>query len=116
MSQGPLTEENLTLEQEILRAARRSIVKLFADGSFVMPDYSNRLQVPANLVQRVYGLIDYDAVIEALRPKINELVADRIAAALSQELTGDVKKVLSHEPTRLRLRLAVMNELEKARG
>jgi hypothetical protein len=101
-----------TFEQEIVAAARRSIVKMFSDGNLVMPDYENRLKVPANLVQRVYALIDYDEVMACLRPKINELVADRIAAALSQELTGDVKKVLAHEPTRLRLRLAVMNVLE----
>jgi hypothetical protein len=108
------TENRLTFEQEILRAARHSIVKMFNEGSFVMPDYANRMKVPTDLVTRVYGLIDYDTVIQILRPKINEMIADRIAAAMSQELTGDVKKVLSHEPTRLRLRLAVMNELEKA--
>lgn len=101
-----------TFEQELIAAARRSLVKLFTDGSMVTPDYANRLKVPADLVQRVYSLIDYDEVMKHLRPKINELVADRIAAALSQELTNDVKKVLSHEPTRLRLRLAVMNVIE----
>lgn len=101
-----------TLEQEIVSAARRSIVKLFTDGSMIAPDYANRLKVPTDLVQRVYALIDYDEVMTHLRPKINELVADRITAALAQELTTDVKKILSHEPTRLRLRLAVMNVLE----
>lgn len=108
------TDLETSFEKEILRAAKHSIVKMFNEGNFVMPDYANRLKVPTDLVNRVYGLIDYDLVIAALRPRINDMVADRIAAALSQELTNDVKKVLSHEPTRLRLRLAVMNELEKA--
>lgn len=101
-----------TFEQAIVAAARHSIVKMFTDGALIAPDYANRLKVPPDLVQRVYALIDYDEVMAHLRPKINELVADRIAAALSQELTNDIKKVLSHEPTRLRLRLAVMNVLE----
>jgi hypothetical protein len=109
-----MAEENEdSFAQAIMNAARRSIVKMFNEGSFIMPDYANRLKVPSDLVNRVYGLIDYETVIEILRPKINEMVADRIAAALSQELTGDVKKVLSHEPTRMRLRFAVLSALEE---
>lgn len=101
-----------TFDEEIVAAARRSIIKLFTDGTMIAPDYANRLKIPANLVERAYSLIDYDEVMSRLRPHINELVAERIAAALSQELTNDVKKILSHEPTRLRLRLAVMQALE----
>lgn len=102
-----------SFEEEILGAARHSLVKLFREGGFVMPDYTNRLKVPPDLVQRVYALVNYDAVIDALAPKINEMVADRIAAALAQELTTDVKRVLAHQPTRDRLRAAVMGVLDK---
>lgn len=101
-----------TFEEAIVAAARHSIIKMFTDGAMIAPDYANRLKIPADLVQRAYNLIDYDEVMSRLRPHINELVAERIAAALAQELTNDVKKILSHEPTRLRLRLAVMNVLE----
>lgn len=100
-----------TFGRDLLEAAKRSLVKSFADGTFILPDYANRMKIPSDLTAKVYGLINYDEVIAILRPKINELVADRIAAALSQELTNDVKKVLSHEPTRLRLRTAVVNVL-----
>lgn len=101
-------------EDAILSAAKQSIVKMFTDGNFVMPDYANRVKIPADLVSQVYGLIDFDEVLKILRPRINELVADRIAAAMSQELTTDVKRILSHEPTRLALRCAVMGELKRA--
>ena len=99
-------------EQDVLNAAKRSVVKLFSEQALIAPDYANRVKIPADLVQRVYGLIDYDEVIAALKPKMADMVADRIAAALSQELTNDVKRVLSHEPTRFRLRAAVLRVLD----
>lgn len=108
-----MSNEQEQFEKDLVQAARNSILKLFSgDSSLVMPDYANRIKLPAGLVQKIYDLIDYGEVMTLLRPKINELVADRIAAALSQELTNDVKRILSHEPTRLRLRLAVMQALE----
>lgn len=108
---SPQTTDDLTFEQEISLAARRSIVKAINSGEWLKPDYQQRVSWPAALAQKAYASIDYDEVMRHLKPKINEMVADRIAAALSQELTNDVKRVLSHEPTRLRLRLAVMNAL-----
>jgi len=105
-------EQQRDFETEVLNAAKNSIVKMFADGSLIGPDYANRIKVPADLTQRVYDLIDYEAVLAILRPKVIEMVADRIAAALSQELTTDVKKVLAHEPTRMRLRAVVLRELD----
>lgn len=102
-------------EKDVLDAAKRSIVKVFTEGGFVLPDYANRYKIPADLVQRVYALVDYDKVIAALEPRINDLVADRIAAALAQELTNDIKTILSDRNTRERLRGAVRGVLEQAR-
>lgn len=103
-------------EKAVIDAAQQSIVKMFNDGNLVMPDYANRVKLPADLVQKVYTLIDYEAVLELLRPKINELVATKITHALTEELTNDTKKLLSHEPTRLRLRMVVANELDKIKS
>jgi len=101
-----------TFEEAIVAAAKHSIVKLFSDGNMIAPDYANRIKVPPELTQKVYDLVDYEAVLAILRPKVIEMVADRIASALSQELTTDVKKVLSHEPTRMRLRAVVLREID----
>jgi len=102
-------------ETAVLNAAKSSVVKLFEQG-LLMPDYANRVKIPPALVEQVYQLIDWNSVLEILRPKINELVAVKITHAMSEELTGDVKRVLSHEPTRLRLRNLVACELDKIRS
>ena len=107
-----MAQVELSLEQEILRAARHSIVKLFGDGSLVAPDYANRVKVPADLAKRVYDLIDYNEVLAQLKPKINEMVANRILGSLTEELGNDVKQTLCHGPTRLRLRMVVAQELD----
>lgn len=99
-------------EREIVAAAKASIIKLFRDGGVVAPDYANRVKVPADLANRVYALIDYEQVLTELRPMINQMVADTIVASIASELKVDVKKALSHEPTRLRLRAVVSQEMD----
>jgi hypothetical protein len=102
-------------ENDVLDAAKRSVVKLFESGVMMAPDFHNRVQIPSDLAQKVYGLVDYEAVLDALRPKINDIVATKITHALTEELTNDVKKLLSHEPTRTRLRYVLAAELDKIR-
>jgi uncharacterized membrane protein YheB (UPF0754 family) len=105
------TKDKLSIEQLIVEAAGRSILKLFNDGSLIAPDYANRVKIPADLVQRIYAQIDYDKVVKIMGAQINEMVASRITRAMTEELTSDIKHVLSHEPTRLRLRGVVAAEL-----
>ncbi|SRR5258708_5555810 len=104
--------EPKTFEQTIIEAARDSLVKLFRDGAFLQPDYANRIKVPVDLVTKVYELIDYEEILSNLRPTINAMIADRIASSISNEVSTDVKRILAHEPTRLRLRAAVIAELD----
>ena len=95
-----------SIEQVLVEAATKSILKLFGEGSLIAPDYANRMKVPAALIERIYGLIDYEKVVAILGEKINEQVA----------VTNDVKKALCHQPTRERLRGVVAAELEKIRS
>lgn len=99
-------------EREMVVRARQSIMKAFASESFVMPDYANRVKIPAELVQRVYSLVDRDEVIRLLAPKINELIANRIAARIATELAGDVKRVLADKAIRDQLRETVRQVIE----
>jgi len=100
-------------EQKLLASAQQQILKMFSDGSLVMPDYANRIKIPADLVQKIYSLIDYDAVLELLRPKINELVAKKILHVLTEELSADVKKTMSTGPIRDKLKATLTVELAK---
>lgn len=103
-------------EKTIMEAAQRSVVKMFNEGNLVMPDYANRVKIPPEFVSQVYALIDWQAVLESLRPKINEFVATKITHAMTEELGNDVKRILSHEPTRLRLRMVVASELDQLKS
>jgi hypothetical protein len=109
-------KETTPIEQVLVEAATKSILKLFGEGSLIAPDYANRMKVPADLIERIYGLIDYEKVVAILGEKINEQVAVKITHLMTEELTNDVKKALCHQPTRERLRGVVAAELEKIRS
>jgi hypothetical protein len=101
-------------EKAIIDAAQQSVIKLFREG-LIAPDYANRIKLPAELVQKVYALIDHDEILAALRQEINAIAAKTIVNSMVTEITNDVKKVLCHEPTRLHLRVVVARELEALR-
>ena len=100
-----------SIEQVLVEVATGAVVKLFREGQLVAPDYTNRIKLPADLVQRIYAQIDYDKVVEIMGGQINEMVATRITRAMTEEITSDIKSVLSHQPTRERLRGVVAAEL-----
>jgi hypothetical protein len=105
--------ESRSVEQTLIDAATESVISLFKRGDLLMPDYHNRVKIPADLVQRIYAQIDHDKVVRIMGDQINEMVATKITNAMVTEITGDVKHVLSHGPTRERLRLVVATEIEK---
>jgi hypothetical protein len=113
---GQTPEKADFLVTAILDAAKRSLVDAFNKGTFIMPDYANRMRIPADLVQQVYSLIDYKEVLDLLRPKINQMVADRIAATIAQSLTTDVKGVLGNEEMRKKLRTVVAATITEGHG
>lgn len=102
--------------EDILQALQHGIVKSIeqqATSLVTLPPYNQRPTLPADVVQKVYALINVDQVLDSLRAEINERVATMICQNMLEELKTDVKKVLSHEPTRLRLRMIVAGEIDK---
>jgi tyrosine-protein phosphatase YwqE len=102
-----------SVEQTLIELATQSVIALFKNGDVIMPDYHNRIKIPSDLVQRIYSQINQDEVVRIMGTQINEMVATKITNAMVTEITSDVKHVLSHAPTRERLRLVVATEIEK---
>jgi len=83
------------IETSLRNAAERSIMKIIADGSWINPDYNNRVKLPADFMADVWKLVDREKVKKFLAEKIEEQLADRIVNAIAAELATDIKQILS---------------------
>jgi DNA-binding GntR family transcriptional regulator len=61
-------------EKAIIDAAQQSVIELFRE-SLIAPDYPHRIKLPADLAQKVYGLVEHDEVLAALRQQIDAMAA-----------------------------------------
>jgi uncharacterized Fe-S cluster-containing MiaB family protein len=106
MSEKRTTAE---LSEEMITAVYQSTIDALKRGSFVNA-YTNRVQVPKELVEEVYNSIDHQWVINNLKPRINKLVADRIFSYIRQSVVEDVSSILNDKEVRNSLKLALLDE------
>jgi hypothetical protein len=93
-------------------AAERSVIKLLADGSWLQPDYNNRVKVPATFMDEVWRLVDKDRVKRCLAERIEQELADRIVNAMAAEMATDIKQILSVKERREALRAVAREHLD----
>jgi len=84
-----------SIEQKLKDAAEKSILKIISDGGWVRPDYENRIQLPRDLINEVWGMVDRGALKLKLKERIEQELADRIMNRIAAELATDIKQVLS---------------------
>ncbi len=93
-----------TFEQRIKDAAESSIIKMFANGEWVMPNYQGRVQIPGDFMEDVWRLVDRDKLKRQIAERIESEMADRIVNFIAAEITTDVKQILSVKERREAIR------------
>lgn len=83
------------IEDSLRTAAEHAIMKIIADGSWIQPDYNNRVKLPADFMADVWRLVDQEKVKRLLAENIEAQLADRIVNAIAAELATDIKQILS---------------------
>lgn len=93
-----------SFEEAVKASAEKAVLKMLADGNWIAPDYANRIKMPADLMMRVWSLVDTDAICRRMAERLNEELADRIVNHLATEIATDVKQLLSDREKREALR------------
>lgn len=83
------------IEQQLKDAAEKSILKIITEGGWIQPDYANRIQLPRDLMNDVWEMVDRDALKQRLKERIEQELADRIVNHIAAELATDIKQILS---------------------
>jgi hypothetical protein len=102
------------LEVAIKVAAEKAVLKIISDGSWIAPDYANRFKIPREMLEDVWKLVDIEKVKRAMASRLEEELANRIINRMAEEISTDVKQILSVTERREALRHVArehMNEI-----
>ena len=103
--------EETSFEDQMIRALKRNVIKELNKTPVVSVSYKDRREVPSNVLDKVWNSIDWDEVIETIKPEIHRRVCNSIIGSMETELKTDMKKVLGVEGVRQRLRMEIYPKL-----
>jgi len=102
----------MNIEERLKQVAENSIIKVIESGGWIQPDYSQRIQIPRELMTEVWAMVDRDAVKAKLKSRIEQELADRIVNHMAAELATDIKQILSVTERREAIRAIAREHME----
>ena len=94
-------------EDSIISGIKQSIQNQIAKETFVSFTHSERRRLPSEFIDRLWGTIDWEEVLETVRPEIQTQICNVIVGNLATEIKTDVKALLSVAGVRAKLRMDV---------
>lgn len=91
-------------EMKLKTAAEHSVLKIIADGGWIMPNYESRMKIPAEWIADCWKLVDADKLKAQIAARLESELADRMVNRMAEELTTDIKQILSVKERREMLR------------
>lgn len=101
----------MEFEEQLQQTIRNKIISEVADTKFTR--LGNYKEVPPEVVSKVWDSIDWDEIIEEIRPKIQTRICNAIIGSMETEVKTDIKKVLAVEGVRQKLRMEIYPKLLK---
>lgn len=91
-------------ENAVKAAAEKAVLKIVSEGSWVQPDYANRVQLPKDFMADVWKMVDTEKIKKCLAARLESELADRLVNHMAAEIATDVKQLLSVTERREALR------------
>lgn len=99
--------------EELIEIVRKGIERDLRKSEFIKIDYNSRRTIPPQIIDRAWGFVDWDKVIEDISPMLHTRICNAIVGGLETELKTDVKKLMSVDGVREKLRMEVYPKLMK---
>ena len=100
------------LETKIHQMAEKAVLKIITGGSWIAPDYANRVQIPKDFMLQVWSMVDQEKVKAHLVARLEAELADRMVNHMAAELATDIKQILSVTERREALRSLARNHMD----
>jgi hypothetical protein len=91
-------------EEQMKVAAEKAVLHMITSGSWIQPEYSARMKIPAEMLSDVWKMVDQDSLKRKLADRLESELADRMVNHMAAELATDIKQILSVKERREMLR------------
>lgn len=91
-------------ESRVKEAAEKAVLQFIGSSGWLLPNYENRMKVPAEWVAECWKLVDSKRLQAEIARRLESELADRMVNHIAAELATDIKQILSVPERREMLR------------
>jgi len=103
----------MNFEETIVRNIKQKILQDTNKLEFGMAYFKTDKKFPEEVINKIWDSIDWEDVIETIKPEIHKRICNTVIASIETELKTDVKKVLSIKSVREQLRYEIYPKIMK---
>ena len=103
----------MNFEDQVISSIKQKVLSEISKTEFTTIKYSERKAIPDELLNKMWDSINWDEVVADVRLNLQTRICNSIVASMETELKTDVKKLLSVDGVRQKLRIEVYPKLMK---
>lgn len=100
-------------EDKMTLAIKDKIISEIQKIDLIKMDYRQKSTIPQEFINQIWDSLDWDEIIEQIKPQIETRICNSIVAGMETEVKTDIKKLLSVDGVRQKLRMEVYPKLMK---
>lgn len=105
--------EEVSFDQKMHEIVQRTLIDFIAKGDWLKIDYSARVPVDLSLLRRIHDSVDMGRVVSLVKERVEEKMADTIMHSMAQEITNDVKSIMSNRELREDVRGTIRTKIRQ---
>jgi dihydrodipicolinate reductase len=106
----------MNFEDQMFEKVQQTLLKQIGDCRLIEYHHSNKRDIPEDIVQKAWASIDWDEVIKNIRNDLQDRVCQTVVQNMLTEVKTDVKKIMSIEGVREKIRMEAYPVIKKAIG
>ncbi|RLI68827.1 MAG: hypothetical protein DRP02_11830 [Candidatus Gerdarchaeota archaeon] len=99
--------------EKLINDIQHAIIKQVKQQNFIDIKYDERKKLPSGFIEKAWNNVDWDSVLEALKPEMEKRICNSVIGAMEAEIKTDVKKLMCVSGVRDKLRMEVYPKLMK---
>jgi hypothetical protein len=103
----------MSFEDEVTQQIKYKILDSIKANDLINMPYSERKSIPKEFIEKAWAQVDWDKVLELIRPEFEKRVCNAIIGNMETEIKTDVKNIMSIDGVRQKLRCNVYPEIMK---
>ena len=100
-----------TFEERLVQEIQNSVLSSIKNQDLIMPSYESRRKLPQHYLDDLWASIDWDNVIKTVKPEMEKRICNAIVGNMESEIKTDIKKLMSIEGVREKLRIEIYPKL-----